>query len=409
VALRPDGLQVATGGADGVLHVRDAVTGAAIVERKVHDGPIARVAFSRDATRILSIAPADTDVRASSAVDLSPLPVHSGQEGRLTSLATDAAGARVLAGALDGHAWLWLHDDAQRDAKLPSLSGAVLSLACDAHGERLLAAALGTSGHRLIDLRDGAQGAPLTGTGGPPSAVALNGAGTLAALASLQEPQVDLLDPATGELRARLTGPQGGVTDLCISADGKTLLASSQDHQLYAWSLPDGRLTATLTGHESLVSSCAISADGRRAASASVDGTVRLWDLPSARGRVLTSAAWYEDALVALSPDGRRVASASIHSDAVTVWNAETGEVQCTLTGHGTGVGALTFSPDGTRLFSASARDNAVRVWDARTGELLVLLAGHEKPVTALATSSDGRRLISGAADGSLRAWDAGE
>jgi WD40 repeat protein len=124
---------------------------------------------------------------------------------------------------------------------------------------------------------------------------------------------------------------------------------------------------------------------------------------------VLTAAGWYEDALVTLSADGRRVASASIHADAASVWNADTGELLCTLTGHGTGVGALLLAPDGTRVLSTSGRESAIRVWDARTGDLLVLLTGHAAPVTALAMSGDGRRLVSGAADGALRTWIAGE
>jgi WD40 repeat protein len=408
LAIAPDGTRVATGGADGTLRIIAAADGEVLLARKAHDKAIGRVAWSRDGSRIITLS-AGGDVRAWNAADAEPLPARAGHEGRLLALATDAAGERVVAGGSTGSAWLWLRSIAPAEPQLPRLAGPVLALACDTRGEHLLAAALGPAGHRLMDLRDGREGAALDAPGGPPSAVALDGAGTVAALASLQEPVVRVLDVATGAVRARLTGPGGGITGLQLSADGATLLASAQDGRLYVWSLPDGTLRRTLVGHQSLVSSVALSADGQRAASASADGTVRLWDLASGQGRVLTAAGWYEDALVTLSADGRRVASASIHSDAASVWNADTGELLCLLTGHGTGVGALLLAPDGTRVLSTSARESAIRVWDARTGDLLVLLTGHAAPVTALAMSGDGRRLVSGGDDGELRSWTSGD
>jgi eukaryotic-like serine/threonine-protein kinase len=411
LALSPDGTRVASGGDDGWVSVRAVENGALIrdFEALPPGTAIGRVAWSRDGARLLVVASSGGDVLAFSAVDGAPLSARTGHEGRLLSLATDAGGERVVGGGSSGMAWLWLRSAPRQGPELPLLRGPVLSLSCDADGGRLLVAALGAGGLRLLDLQAGGPGLRLADAAGAPSAVALDGSGRIAALATLQEPFVRILDVDGGAERARLAGPTGGISGLALSADGRTLLAASQDHRLYVWSLPEGTLTATLGGHEGLVSSAALSADGRRAASASIDGTVRLWDVASGSGRVLTAAAWYEDALVALSADGRRVASASIHSDVATVWNADNGEVLCTLAGHGTGVGALLLSPDGTRVLSTSGREAAIRVWDARTGELLLLLTGHDAPVTALAMSGDGRRLVSGAKDGSLRVWDSAE
>ncbi|HEX5010573.1 MAG TPA: serine/threonine-protein kinase [Planctomycetota bacterium] len=409
LALSPDGTRVASGGADGKVRVRAVEDGTQIFEFAAHDSAVGRVTWSRDGARLITIPTSGGELRVFSTVDGQPLPGRSGQEGRLLSLATDASGERVVAGGSQGLAWLWLRSAPPQGPELPRLGGPVLSLACDDDGARLLVAALGTVGGRLLDLGAGGPGLTLADAAGAPSAVALDGQGRVAALATLRDPDVRVLDVATGRESARLAGPPGGVTGLALSADGRTLLAAARDGRIYVWSLPDGTPRPTLSGHESIVSSVALSADGRRAASASLDGTVRLWDVAVAQGRVLTAAAWYEDALVALSADGRRVASASIHSDTATVWNADTGEVLCTLPGHGTGVGALLLSPDGTRVLSTSGREAAIRVWDARSGELLLLLTGHDAPVTALAMSGNGRRLVSGGKDGALRVWDAGD
>ena len=51
----------------------------------------------------------------------------------------------------------------------------------------------------------------------------------------------------------------------------------------------------------------------------------------------------------------------------VRVWDAVTGEVISTLTGHSDRVWSVSFSPDGSRIVSGSW-DKTVRVWDAVTG-----------------------------------------
>jgi WD40 repeat protein len=74
--------------------------------------------------------------------------------------------------------------------------------------------------------------------------------------------------------------------------------------------------------------------------------------------------------------------------------------------GHSAWVRACAWSPDGKRLLSGAA-DNSLRVWDATSGECLLTLEGHWTRVFACAWSPDGKRLLSGAADNSLRVWDA--
>ena len=49
--------------------------------------------------------------------------------------------------------------------------------------------------------------------------------------------------------------------------------------------------------------------------------------------------------------------------------------------------------------------DKTVRIWDARTGELLLTLSGHDGWVTTVAFSKDGRRIVSGSFDGTIKVW----
>ena len=48
---------------------------------------------------------------------------------------------------------------------------------------------------------------------------------------------------------------------------------------MQVWDLNTGTLAHTLTGHDGLVEAVAVTADGRRAVSGGYDVTVRVWDL----------------------------------------------------------------------------------------------------------------------------------
>ncbi len=72
---------------------------------------------------------------------------------------------------------------------------------------------------------------------------------------------------------------------------------------------------------------------------------------------------------------------------------------------HGGKVLCVAFAPDGKRLVSGSS-DTTVKLWDARSGELLLTLSGHRRAVDDVAFSADGRRIVSGSRDRTIRMWD---
>ena len=105
------------------------------------------------------------------------------------------------------------------------------------------------------------------------------------------------------------------------------------------------------------------------------------------------------------SPDGRTLVSSG-ESEAIRVWDAETGELVRLLPGHSERVRGLAMSPDG-RLIASSSTDGSVHVWDYREGILLHSFTNHVgKWVRAVAFSPDGRQLVPAAYDGKLSVWD---
>jgi eukaryotic-like serine/threonine-protein kinase len=95
------------------------------------------------------------------------------------------------------------------------------------------------------------------------------------------------------------------------------------------------------------------------------------------------------------SPDGKRFASGS-NDRSVRIWQAASGTLVATLTGHSDQVTSLAWNLDGSQIATGS-RDKTVRIWDATTAELLATLGGHEFFVSSVAWSPDGTRLASAA------------
>jgi WD40 repeat protein len=72
------------------------------------------------------------------------------------------------------------------------------------------------------------------------------------------------------------------VTSLEASADGRLLAAGGADGTLKLWLLPEGRTLATLNGFEGPVTCVAFSSDGRLLAAGGADGTLRMWRIGAA-------------------------------------------------------------------------------------------------------------------------------
>lgn len=105
------------------------------------------------------------------------------------------------------------------------------------------------------------------------------------------------------------------------------------------------------------------------------------------------------------SPDARYLAAGSYQ--VVTLWNAPTGNLLKSLTGHGGPVLSLAMAPDALTAFSGG-QDKTIRVWNLNEGKLLRTLIG-PVPVTAVAVLPDGKSLLSGGGDGAIRWLDAAD
>jgi hypothetical protein len=130
------------------------------------------------------------------------------------------------------------------------------------------------------------------------------------------------------------------------------------------------------------------------------DGTARLWN--AATGNLIRSATGHSNWVlsVAFSPNGDRFVTGSSDHTA-RIWETQTGRLLRVLQGHRDWVQQAAFSPDGCRV-ATGGRDRQAVLWDAATGEMLFTMDGHLSGVSSLAFSPDGGRLVTAGAGASL-------
>ncbi|MGW9031907.1 nSTAND1 domain-containing NTPase [Streptomyces sp. NPDC055722] len=219
---------------------------------------------------------------------------------------------------------------------------------------------------------------------------------------------IRLWDLATGRPRRPLTGLSAPVWSVAFSHDGRTLVAGSgADRKVRLWDVATGTVRKDLIDPERSVDSVAISPDGHTVAAGSGNGPrVRVWDVATGKVRHTLTVGTASGGVfsVAFSPDGRTLAAPNDRT--VRVWSVATGKVRHTLT-VGTasgGVFSAAFSPDG-RTLATGSDDGTARLWDANSGRILKTLTGHGT-VLSVAFSPDGRTLATGSDDGTARLWD---
>jgi WD40 repeat protein/transcriptional regulator with XRE-family HTH domain len=219
-------------------------------------------------------------------------------------------------------------------------------------------------------------------------------------------------DAITGQLLLTLTGHTDLIRRIAFSPDGTRLVTASADKTARVWDAGSGKELLSFSGHGGFVFDVAISPDGRRIASSGNDGDVRIWDAATGKESLVLPVS-IDPAFIALprgvafSPDGSRVIEASDDSVSyIKAWDAASGkELLSGNFGNSAPLRDIAFSPDG-KLAVTGGDDQKAKVWDAASGNVLYTLSGHTNRIIGVTFSPDGRRVATSSLDGTARIWD---
>ncbi len=193
------------------------------------------------------------------------------------------------------------------------------------------------------------------------------------------------------------------IASAAFSSDGKTILTVNYDGTgITLWNV--ATLTGTPISVPGMGVSVAFTPDGTKFLTVNGDdSTVKVRN--AATGAVITSLATGDVSTAVFSPDGTKILTGSADG-AAKIWNISTGAVIRTVQ-DSSQLTSAAYSPDGTKILTSGIIGGGAKVWDAATGTLLLTLTGHASNVNSAAFSPDGTKIITASSDSTVKVWDA--
>jgi RNA polymerase sigma factor (sigma-70 family) len=344
VAFSPDGRTLASGSSGGVIRLWDTATGKEVSPRESHERETEVIALSPDGKILATASRGDGTLRL--------WDVATGKELRRVA---DPAGFFCVAFSPDGK-------------RFAAVQGRTIRLYETATGRELFQCKADEPTDEYSSLTFSPDGKRL--------------------IEGSRQKIVRLWDTFTGEKLQRLrTEDHGGLRDLALSPDGKTLGAVlyasnpfDSGSTVSQWEVSTGKFIRLFQEEQgNLVSSFAFSPDGKILATAVHEldflkprrdrGAICLWDAATGKKirsfpRKLPTKEGDKGivACVAFSPDGRALVCTE-GDGSIVLYEVATGKMRHKFEGHRDIVRTLTFSRDGKVLASASD-DLTALIWD---------------------------------------------
>lgn len=346
LAFSPDGHSLATGGQDRLVRIWSTKDLKERLTCRGHLKTVNRLCFSSD-NKLLASAGIDGTIRVWATQPDEGEILANGV--KVTAMTFCSDGKHLATGNEEGEVRLWPLDDLSHPRTLPSRGGKALFIATSVD-KRTMAAAMNT--------------------------------------------EIDLIDLATLERLATLSGHKSMIRAVAFSPDGKLLASSSEDGVLKLWNVPERKLIVSLQSPRGNTRFIGFSPDGRTVSAGNADGTATLRRVPSLEEYAALKGHDRPVLFAVYSPDGKTIATGGLDY-LVKLWDADTLRERATLTGHTEYIFSAVYTPDGRTLATGSGNrfldaPGEVRLWDVATGHSRGVLAGQCGPV---AFSTDGRIL----------------
>lgn len=361
VAISSDGKLLATGDANGNVHLWNIAEDQLLFTFPAHAGWVRSVSFNRD-NQILASGSDDETIKL--------WDVHTGQS----------------VNTLRGH------------------NSHVRAITFSPQNNQILASASADWTAKLWDIMTGKCIATLAEHTDWTRTVAFSPDGQTLATGS-HDHTIKLWNVVTGKCYRTLEGHSRQVVSVTFSPDGQTLASAGQDFTIRVWDVKSGVHLKTLQ-HSKIPMSIAFHPipESNLLVSGGDDNTIRLWDIST--GQCIRTMTDHDDWVrsVVFSPDGRTLASGS-DDQTVRIWEVDSGYCLKIFRGYASSVWTLAINPSDRTLVSGGS-DELVRVWDISQSSPVKNLQGHTSYVWDLDFNQDGHLLCSGSGDYTIRVWD---
>lgn len=225
--------------------------------------------------------------------------------------------------------------------------------------------------------------------------------------------QVEINDVRTGEELTVLTGADGLLEGLLVTADGQTAVVGDLSGRVVWWHMAEPTAVYSFTAQADQITDLAFSPDGQKIATIGLDRRLRLWDWPSQTALATLTAPTQTQSQVALSDavvlaDGRLLAAGNVDHFQL-LWDATHNTLILPPSLHTLiQTTQAYFSQDGHWLAFGDAFGQ-VWLYETGNGRLQHQLSGPVGPVQDVAFSADGKWVTAGSSsnsDGTIYVWD---
>ncbi|KAI3684465.1 hypothetical protein L6452_33689 [Arctium lappa] len=195
----------------------------------------------------------------------------------------------------------------------------------------------------------------------------------------------------------RIPAHEGGCASIVFENSSGKLVSGGQDQTVKMWDTTTGQLTRTYYGCLGSILDLSITHDNRCVIAASSSNNLYVWDANSGRVRHTLTGHVDKVCAVDVSRFSNRHVASSAYDRTIKIWDLNKGYCINTII-FPSNCNALSFSPDGQTICSGHV-DGHLRLWDIQTGKLLSEVAAHSLAVTSISLSRNGNTILTSGRD----------